>query len=209
MRHLSNSAGSTAACIAILTLLTSSCSDENAPQRVSASGTPAPSAGKDGLTPDARAQGGEFRFTPPAGWVAEAPAQFRKLQFQLPRFDGDTEDAQVWVTDFGGGTREQNAERWIGEFEQPDGRPSSEVAKQRTRKVGNLDAFEVDVSGICMAKMAPTAQATMRKENWRQIAVLLEGGAKPWYVKMRGPSATVKHWEASFHAFVDSAVAAK
>lgn len=193
--------------VALLSLLAVGCDDANAPKRVAASEVP--SGTKPALRPEAAPQGGEFRFTTPAGWVAEAPAQFRKLQFQLPRVDGDQDDAQVWVTDFGGGTREQNAERWIGEFEQPDGKPSSGVAKQSTRKVGNLEAFEVDVSGTCMAKMAPTAQATMSKENWRQIAVILEGGSKPWYVKMRGPIATVAKWEASFRAFVDSAVVAK
>ncbi|MBK7878429.1 MAG: hypothetical protein IPJ77_22465 [Planctomycetes bacterium] len=205
--HSTSSRGPLTACSLLLALVVGACSDSNAPQRVTAPGN-ASGAAKDTLLPEARAQGGEFRFTTPAGWVVEAPAQFRKLQFQLPRVDDDQDDAQVWVTDFGGGTREQNAERWIGEFDQPDGKPSAEVAKQSTRKVGKLDVFEVDVSGTCTAKMAPGSPSTMQKENWRQIAVILEGGSKPWYVKLRGPVATVTRWEASFRAFVDSAVVA-
>ena len=198
---------SAALAAALFSFLVAGCDDSNAPKRVAA--PEAPNASKPSTVPNAGAQGGEFRFTPPAGWVAEAPAQFRKLQFLLPRADGDTEDATAWVTDFGGGSREMNIERWIGEFEQPDGKPSSSVAKQSTRKVGNLDAIEVDVTGTCMARMAPGSDATMRKEHWRQIAVLLEGGSKPWYIKVRGPAATVTRWEESFRAFVDSAVVAK
>jgi len=203
-----------------LLLLLAACSNGGAPRPVTPSAAPAPHAGSAGPAPaDAHAgpgapkpaptPPGELIFTTPTGWQVESPSQFRKLQFRLPRAEGDGEDAMVWVTDFGGGTREANFERWAAEFELPDGRPAKEAARQSTRKVGELEAFEVDVAGTCVARMAPNEPATMKKEGFRQIAVILEGGSKPWYVKVRGPSATIAKWEASFRAFVDSAHKAK
>jgi hypothetical protein len=146
----------------------------------------------------------EFTFAVPAGWIAETPGQFRKLQFRLPRQATDTDDVAVWVST-AGGSREANLTRWHGEFAQPDGKETKDVAKTLTRKVGSLEMFEYDVSGTCVATSPMGQGGGAPKENWRQIVTSFGEGPEQWFVKIRGPIASVAHWEASYRQFVDSA----
>ena len=57
----------------------------------------------------------------------------RVAEFTLPRVQGDAEDAQLVLYFFGGqgGSVDANIERWVSiEIQQPDGKPSSAVAKK-------------------------------------------------------------------------------
>ena len=74
-------------------------------------------------------------FTTPDGWRQSAGgSSMRVAEFTLPRADGDAEDAQLIVYYFGGqgGSVDANIQRWVGQMQQPDGRPSSAVAKKQT-----------------------------------------------------------------------------
>ena len=84
---------------------------------------------------------GTASWTAPAGWVTESPSSnFRKAQYRLPRVDQDPEDASCIVFHFqgGGGGVEANLQRWYGQFTQPDGRPSNEVATVKRSSVNGL-----------------------------------------------------------------------
>jgi hypothetical protein len=204
------------------------CSDPNAPQRVAAAppSTSQMPAGHPNVS-DAAARGtampkslpgtsttaAGLSFTTPAGWIAERPSnQMRILQFRLPHADGDQDDAEVYVTGTVGGTRQANLDRWIGEIEQPDGRPSKDVAKVTTRKVGALEAIELDLTGTSApsAGMGAAGAPAPRKEGWRNISTILEDGSGTvGFVRVRGPIATVSKWEQAYRAFVDSAKVAQ
>ena len=72
-------------------------------------------------------------FSAPAGWKSiPTSSSMRVGQFAIPRAAGDTADAELVVYYFGGsgGTVAANIERWLGQMQQPDGKPSSAVAKQ-------------------------------------------------------------------------------
>ncbi|MBI5361962.1 MAG: hypothetical protein HZA53_02210 [Planctomycetes bacterium] len=198
---------------AVALLFLAACSNSDAPQRITPN-----AAGKDStaqLEPQKpRPRPADLSFTTPAGWQVEPPSNATKrLQFRLPRAEGDPEDAELWTTGPIGGTREANIDRWAGEFEQPDGRDSKAAAAISTRKLGDLEVLEFDVTGTYVAKPPPMSGAASpptRKEKWRQIAVSIErGGDNHGFIRVRGPAATVTKWEASFRAFVDSAVVAK
>lgn len=195
-------------------LLAVACADADAPKPVSPTpAAPAPSAGTNTTAanvpnPHAANAGAdkhhEYSFTVPEGWVAETPGMMKKLQFKLPRHGNDTEDAQVWVS-VAGGSREMNLARWHGEFTQPDGKDTKDVAKTSTRKVNGVDVFEYDVRGTCVAGSGGMGGAqTAPKENWRQIVSSIGDGNEQWFVKIRGPVATVDHWEASYRKYVES-----
>ena len=68
-----------------------------------------------------------LRYETPTEWT-ESPSRspMRVTQFILPRVPGDPEDAELVVFYFGGagGSVDANLQRWIGQMEQPDGRPS-------------------------------------------------------------------------------------
>ena len=89
----------------------------------------------------------------------------RVAQYALPRAAGDTQDAELVVYYFGGtgGTVEANIERWVGQMQQPDGRPSSAVAKRQSRTVNGLKVTLVDVPGTYVAEMTPGASAASQQ----------------------------------------------
>lgn len=155
------------------------------------------------------ATSGAVAFTAPAGWVSETPTStMRKAQFKLPHQGSDKEDAKLVVFLFGpgqGGPVEDNLMRWAGEYEQPDGKKSSDVMTRSTRKVNGLDVTEMDVSGTFIAETAPGSGERVRKEGWRTLAAIVQSPAGSYFVKLTGPVATVAHWESSFHQYVSSA----
>jgi hypothetical protein len=146
-------------------------------------------------------------LTAPPGWIAEEPANDkRKAQFLLPRAEKDTEDATLIVYYFGGsgGTREANVERWANQFEQPDGVSSSEVLQSSSRMVGDLEVFDVSLSGTYVAETAPGSGVRVNKPGWRMLASIVDTSEGPWYFKLLGPEATVEKWTASYAAHLDS-----
>ncbi len=148
-------------------------------------------------------------FTPVEGWISETPSSaMRKAQFKLPKQGADTEDASLVVFMFGkgeGGSVDDNLQRWVGQYEQPDGRKSSEVAQRTTRKVNGMNVTELDVSGTCVAETMPGSGQRLRKENWRTLAAIVESDHGSYFVKLMGPAATVAHWEPGFRQYISSA----
>jgi hypothetical protein len=156
-------------------------------------------------TPEATGSSGPLVFTPQPGWTAEKPSSsMRKAQFMLPRADGDTEDASLVVFFFGGqgGSADANIERWAQQFEQPDGKSSSDVLVKSERSVNGMHVQDVELAGTYVAETSPGSGKHLRKEGWRMLASIIDAKEGPYYAKLVGPSATVKHWESSFRSFV-------
>src|SRR5262245_26869455 len=88
-------------------------------------------------------------FTAPAEWKTVATSSsMRVAQYALPHVAGDQQDGELVVYFFGGqgGTVEANIERWVGQMQQPDGRPSSAVMKRDSRAINGLKVTTVDVA---------------------------------------------------------------
>jgi hypothetical protein len=146
-------------------------------------------------------------FTTPDGWrQSPSSSSMRVAEFTLPHADGDVEDAQLIVYYFGGqgGSIDANIERWVGQMQQPDGRPSSAVAKRETRKVNGLALTLVDVSGTYVAEMAPGAAAHHNQPHFRLRAGVIETSKGPYFVKLTGPEKTVTKWDRAYNQFVSS-----
>ena len=86
---------------------------------------------------------GELRLKAPDGWVSERPSSsMRVSQYQLPAAEGDTEGASLVVYYFGagqGGSVDANLERWIGQMQPADRRPSRDTSSVNGMKVTLLD----------------------------------------------------------------------
>lgn len=142
------------------------------------------------------------------GWVVETPTSgMRKAQFRLPRAEGDADDGLLVVYYFGGqgGSLQANLDRWCGQFEQPDGKASSDLVKSSTRTVNGIPVHEVDLAGTYVAETAPGSGERVHKEGWRMLAAVFEAKDGPYYAKLVGPAGTIAKWEASFRKFVEAA----
>ncbi|HEY7056324.1 MAG TPA: hypothetical protein VH458_07365 [Vicinamibacterales bacterium] len=150
---------------------------------------------------------GQMTFDAPAGWHARpAASSMRVAEFVVPRVADDREDAEVIVYYFGGqgGRADANITRWIGQMQQPDGRPSAEVAKRETRTVNGLNASIVEVAGTFVAEVRPGASEHFNKPAYRMRAAVVETPAGPYFVKLTGPDKTVTAAVHAFDQFLES-----
>lgn len=146
-------------------------------------------------------------FTAPNGWKpVTTSSSMRVAQYTVPRAAGDTADAELVVYYFGGsgGTVEANIERWVGQMQQPDGRPSSAVMKRQSRTVNGMKVTLVDVPGTYVAEMTPGSPQRHNSPNFHLRAAVIETSNGPYFIKLTGPAKTVAAAEKSFEAFLTS-----
>jgi len=148
-----------------------------------------------------------LKFDAPPGWVSKPPASSARVaEFTLPRADGDTEDAAVAVFYFPGqgGTVQANLDRWIGQFAQPDGSSSKDVAKTTRLESHGLAITLIDLSGTYVAEVSPGSAEHYNKPGFRMRAAVVETPEGPYFVKVTGPAKTVTRWDDSFMTFLKS-----
>jgi hypothetical protein len=149
-----------------------------------------------------------LKFTAPEGWISESPASSsRRAQYKLPRVPADPEDAEMVVFYFqgGGGTPQANVERWVGQFQNPDGSAPGSNAQIGHRSIHGIPVTTVDVKGTYnnSTMMSMRGQASLKK-HFRMLAAIAETANGPWFLKLTGPEKTVAKWEPSFEKFLDS-----
>ena len=109
--------------------------------------------------PQAPAAPGSLKFTAPKGWETRAPSSAMRVgEFAVPGVNGS---AELVVYYFGGtgGSVDANIQRWLGQMQQPDGKPTSEVAKRETKTINGLDVSLLDVSGTyCFVRASQTGR---------------------------------------------------
>jgi hypothetical protein len=143
---------------------------------------------------------------PPAWNTVPSTSSMRVAQFALPRAAGDARDAELVVYYFGrfAGSVDANIQRWIGQMQQPDGKPSSAVAKQSKRTVNGLAVTLVDVSGTYVAEVSPGSTERHNSPNFRLRAAVIETANGPYFIKLTGPARTVAAHEKNVELFVGS-----
>lgn len=146
-------------------------------------------------------------FTAPAAWKSvPTSSSMRVAQYALPHAAGDTVDAELVVYYFGGsgGTVEANIERWVGQMQQPDGRPSSAAAKRQSRTVNGMKVTLVDVPGTYVAEVTPGSTQRHNSPNFHLRAAVIETANGPYFIKLTGPAKTVAASEKAFESFLGS-----
>ena len=152
-------------------------------------------------------QAAGLTFTAPAGWKPVATSSsMRVAQFTLPRASGDAQDAELVVYYFGGsgGTVEANIERWVGQMQQPDGRPSTAVTKRQSRTVNGMKFTLVDVTGTYVAEVTPGSPQRHNSPNFHLRAAVIETSNGPYFIKLTGPVKTIAASDKAFDAFLSS-----
>jgi hypothetical protein len=150
-------------------------------------------------------------FTPPAdsGWIEEqATSRMRAAQYKVPKVEGDAEDAELVVFYFGGGggSVQDNLDRWFGQWRQPDGKPSREAAKVEKRELegSKFVAHEVALSGTYVAETRPGAGERVNKPGYKMLGAIVETSSGSFFLKLVGPEKTIDAQEERFRRLVDS-----
>lgn len=159
---------------------------------------------------------GSFTIKVPAGWKSETPSSsMRKAHFILPKAEGDKADAELIVFYFGqagGGGVQANLERWYGQFKQPDGKDSKEVAKTSKKKSPDgIEITVVDVTGTYVApkQIGNPAAGTYNEKDYRMLAAIVPAPDGDHFFKLVGPAKTIAKWSKDFDAMIASIKKAK
>jgi hypothetical protein len=122
-----------------------------------------------------------------------------------------TPAAECGVYYFGsgqGGSVDANLDRWIGQFQQTDGKPSKAAAKIAKRIIHGLPVTTVDVSGAYTGMGGPTMPPGPPVAGYRLLGAIVEAPQGSIFFKFAGPAATVAANQAAFDKMLDSLAAA-
>jgi hypothetical protein len=149
---------------------------------------------------------GGMKSTPPKAWKQEEPSSNMRLtQFKLPKAEGDSEDAELIIFFFkgGSGSAEDNLKRQLAKFKPSEGKEKVE-AKVDKIKVGKLEAPYQDISGTYLKKDRPfdPAAKSVEKKDFRQLYVILITDSGDFYPTLVGPAKTVEKHKKDFEEFL-------
>lgn len=138
-------------------------------------------------------------------WTAEPPFVYRRPENDLRSVEYAVRgypDATLGVFHFGaeeggGGSVDDNVERWVGQFEEPHDR------RVEPREVGDLRMTIVDVSGTFVGRMGMGGPAAPR-EDWRLLGAIVQGPRGLVFFKLIGPDDAIAAAEDAFEALVES-----
>lgn len=145
--------------------------------------------------------GAGVHWTMPATWKAEAQRPMRLATYTA------APGADCGVYFFGqgqGGSVQANMDRWIGQFEQADGKPSKDAAKVVKRSIHGLPVTTVDVSGAYTGMGGPTAQPGPAMPGYRLLGAIVEAPQGSIFLKFTGPAKTIAANQAAFDKMLAS-----
>jgi hypothetical protein len=156
--------------------------------------------------PDGTLALGPFSVAAPADWTLKpSTSSMRVAIFELPPKDGGT--AELVVTYFGpngAGSVQDNLNRWIDQFQQPDGKPSRDVANVEQTKFGGQSAAFVSVTGRYVAMAMPGATPAADKPDQALLAAIVQSPTGPHYFKLVGAKPIVDSHAAAFRKMLQS-----
>jgi hypothetical protein len=156
---------------------------------------PAPTMGDGG------AKAMPIAWAVPDGWTTETPANnVRLAQYRVPGSGGDGECVVFYFGPGQGGEAMANAQRWAGQFSQPDGSSTEDLMKLSTLTTGKVPLYLVEVTGTYDGGMSADGSAA----GYALLGGIAEGPDAPWFFKFTGPEATVREQRDVFIALLES-----
>jgi hypothetical protein len=144
--------------------------------------------------------GAGIRWTTPANWKSQEQRPMRLATYTVPPAQGDQDPGECGVYYFGvgqGGSVQANMDRWIGQFQQPDGKASKATVKNGTAG-GGLKLTTVDVSGAYTGMGGPRALQGPPKPGYRLLGAIVEGPQGSIFFKFTGPANTAAQNQSAF-----------
>lgn len=134
--------------------------------------------------------GGKIILKSPAEWKQVKPTSSLPVyEFNYPANAKDgAAPVRVTVMSSGGGL-DQNLVRWYGQFTQPDGKATKDVAKVESFEVAGQKVHLVKITGTYSGGMQP-GKPPQKKENHMLQSGIIETKANgAYFVTMTGPIA--------------------
>ncbi|WP_437805236.1 hypothetical protein [Sorangium sp. So ce1078] len=165
-----------------------------APAQATPAPKPAPAGGQ-------QAAAGELAWDAPASFEsAPNPNAMRKATYKIKRAAGDTEDAELSISQAGGSV-DANITRWVGQFSQK----SDDSPKRTESKVNDIKVTVVEVKGTFAGSGMPGMPAQDPKSSYALLGAIAETPSGDlWFFKMTGPEKTVTGARADFDKLVSS-----
>ena len=112
-----------------------------------------------------------------------------------------------------GGRVKDNVSRWIGQFSQPDGKATKDVAKVTKKTINGQQATIVDISGTFTERMGggPFAPGkSVKRDEYRMLGGIIQTkNSGQYFFKLYGPSKTMAIAEKHFKAMLESVESTK
>jgi hypothetical protein len=183
------------------------CSTENKNGQAQNQNNAAEPAGNTGKVPTGEINvAGGLTWDVPSEWKVGPTQQMRIATYIIQAAEGDADNADCAVFHFPGtgGAKEANLRRWEGQFEQPDGRNSSDVAIIEETESNNLKVTTIELNGIYKVAGGPMMEVRDKKPGYRLMGAIIEGPRGPVFFKMVGPEKTVTAAQEQFMGMVKS-----
>lgn len=147
---------------------------------------------------------GKLQLEVAKSWKAVKPrVRIIDFEFAVQAAEGDEKPGRVTVMG-AGGSIEDNIDRWIGQFSQPDGGSSKDAAKLDKKAVAGQQVHLVDISGT-FDDRPPFAGGGVKRPNYRMLAAIIETKQLgKYFVKFYGPAKTVAENKEAFDKMIAS-----
>ena len=147
---------------------------------------------------------GEITLSAPGQWEKKEPRnRIIEVEIAVPAVEGDEVDGRLTIMQAGGSV-EDNIGRWIGQFKQPDGKPTGDRAVIDEKEIAGQKVHTVDISGTFADRRGPFAPAVQR-ENYRMLgAIIVTEDHGQQFIKLYGPRKTIAANEEAFSTFLNS-----
>ncbi len=151
-----------------------------------------------------RSSVGGVSWVLPAGWAeAPSPGSMRLATWDLPH-DGAGPANCILFRFPGGGDPRANINRWISQFEQPDGADTIDRAEAAERSVAGNPAWFVRTRGTYVSRGASMQGPEQRHEGYALFGAIVQGPGDPVFLKCTGPAEVIESESGRAAAFVDS-----
>jgi hypothetical protein len=154
---------------------------------------------------DGRLALGPFSIVAPADWTTKpVTSSMRAADFVLPGKAGEAELIVYYFGSGGAGSIDDNVNRWLDQFQQPDGKSSRDAARIEKPKFAGQDATYVSVTGRYVSQGMPGGGGPVDKPDQALAAAIVSSPSGPYYFKLVGPKETVDAQAKAFRAMLDS-----
>ncbi len=146
---------------------------------------------------------GKITLQAPKEWKKEQPrSRILQYEFSAPASAKEDEGKARITVMAAGGSIDANIDRWYGQFKQPSGKATKDVAKTEKFDVAGQTVHWVDISGTFEESMGGGPFAPGRKverAGYRMIGAILVGAdRRQYFFKMTGPEKVVDELDEGF-----------
>lgn len=149
---------------------------------------------------------GPFSMATPTTWVVKpVTSSMRAADYVIPAPPGEEAELVIYYFgESGAGSIDANLDRWFGQFTQPDGRRTRDVATIEHPQLAGQEATVVSVSGHYHAAAMPGGDDIVDKPDQALLAAIVASPSGPYFFKLVGAKQTVDTNAASFRAMLSS-----